>query len=49
MENFNYNDLKKASINKDFSKVPSLGPYAYTLTKILNQAFCKKLENNKYL
>jgi len=36
METFIYKDLKKASLNKDISKVKSLGPYAYALSTILD-------------
>ena len=33
----------QASLNKDLSKVLSLGPYAYVLGKILNKALFRKL------
>lgn len=34
METFIYNDLKKASLKKDISKLETLGPYAYVLSII---------------
>jgi hypothetical protein len=32
METFIYKDLKKASLQKDITKVKTLGPYAYAMT-----------------
>ena len=46
METFIYKDLKKASLNKDITKVKTLGPYAYVLGEILNKALFQKLINN---
>ena len=40
METFVYKDLNKAFINKDFSKVKALGPYAWAIGKIIG--FAKK-------
>ena len=47
METFIYHDLKKASLNKDISKVKTLGPYAYSITFILNRSLTMKLINDK--
>ena len=38
METFIYKDLKKASLQKDLTKVLILGPYAYALTVIISNA-----------
>ena len=46
METFIYKDLKKASLNKDITKVKTLGPYAYAIGTILDNALKKKLEND---
>ena len=46
METFIYGDLKKASLNKDITKIKTLGPYAYVLGEILNKALFQKLINN---
>ena len=53
METFIYKDLKKASLNKDITKVKTLGPYALVMGRILNRSLFKKLKNdwklqNKY-
>ena len=47
METFIYKDLKKASLQKDITKVPTLGPYAFALSRIIAGGFEKKLKNNK--
>ena len=39
METFIYKDLKKASLEKDYSKVLTLGPYAALLSKITGDGF----------
>ena len=49
METFIYGDLKKASLNKDISKVKTLGPYAFVLSKIISNSFEKRLRNNEQL
>jgi hypothetical protein len=49
MDTFIYYDLKKASWSKDLSKVPTLGPYAYVLGKILKKAMFKKLMRDEKL
>ena len=46
METFIYGDLKKASLNKEITKVKTLGPYAFVMKIILNWSLEKKLENN---
>ena len=46
METFIYKDLKKASLNKDITKVKTLGPYTYAIGIILDKSFGKKLEND---
>ncbi len=38
METFIYKDLKHASLNKDKSKIPTLGPYAAALSFIVRNA-----------
>ena len=47
METFIYGDLKKASLNKDFEKVKTLGPYAFALSYILGRSYREKLINDK--
>jgi len=49
METIIYNDLKLASLNKDIQRVPTLGPYAFVMGKILNGSMLYKLENDKNL
>ena len=49
METFIYKDMKKASLEKDITKVKTLGPYAFVLTVILKESLFKKLENDKEL
>jgi hypothetical protein len=46
METLIYKDLKKACLQKDITKVLTLGPYAYSMTRIIGRALEKKLENN---
>ena len=43
METFIYGDLKKACLNRDFSKVKTLGPYAYAMGQIIWMAYWRKL------
>ena len=38
METFIYSELKKASLRKDESRIPTLGPYAAELSFILENA-----------
>ena len=47
METFIYGDLKKASLNKDITKVKTLGPYAAVLNRILNRSLTTRL--GKYI
>jgi hypothetical protein len=49
METFIYKDLKKASLEKDITKVKTLGPYAHMMSVILETSFNKKLINDKKL
>ena len=46
METFIYGDLKKACLNRDCSRVETLGPYAYVLGEIIYWAYKKKLVND---
>jgi len=46
METFIFSDLKKASLQKDYTKVLTLGPYASALSVIIKGGLRKKLENN---
>ena len=46
METFIYKDLKKASLEKDISKVLTLGPFAHMISKIIHKAMYKKKLNN---
>ena len=46
METFIYKDLKKASLQKDFTKVLTLGPYAIAITEIIDKAFSYKYFKN---
>ena len=43
METFIYKDLKKASLEKDITKVKTLGPYAKALSMILENSLEIKL------
>ena len=36
METFIYGDMKKASLNKDITKIKTLGPYAWVMRIITN-------------
>ena len=38
METFIFTDMKKASLEKDETKIPTLGPYAAALSYILGNA-----------
>ncbi len=49
METFIYKDLKKACLQKDITKVKTLGPYAIAISGILDESLKKKLENDKEL
>ena len=49
METFIYRDLKKASLDRDISKVKTLGPYAFALTSILVLSQKEKLNNDSTL
>ena len=47
METFIYKDLKKASLQKDITKVKTLGPYAKVIGTILEKSLKKKIENDE--
>ena len=47
METFIYKDLKKASLDKDISKILTFGPYAYAMTLIIGRGLLNKLKNDK--
>ena len=49
METFIYKDLKKASLNKDCSRVKTLGPYAKVMAEIIYGAYWRKLIKDKEL
>ena len=49
METFIYKDLKKASLEKDITKVKTLGPYAWSMMRIINESLYIKLLNDKEL
>ena len=49
METFIFNDMKKASLNKDETKIPTLGPYAAALSYIIGHANRKRLKSSKEL
>jgi hypothetical protein len=49
METFIYKDLKKASLEKDITKVKILGPYAFVMSVILENSLFEKLKNDKEL
>jgi hypothetical protein len=49
METFIYKDMKKASLQKDITKVKTLGPYAFVISKILEKSMYKKLVNDNEL
>jgi len=43
METFIYRDLKKASLQKDGSKINTLGVYANALSEIIQEGLFEKL------
>ena len=49
METFIYKDLKKASLQKDITKVKTLGPYAWVMGEVLFKSLFEKLKNDKEL
>ena len=49
METFIYKDLKIASLQKDITKVKTLGPYAWVMMRIINESLYRKLINDKEL
>ncbi len=49
METFIYKDLKKACLQKDITKVKTLGPYAAVMSMILQESLIEKLKNDEEL
>jgi hypothetical protein len=49
METFIYADMKKASLEKDETKIPTLGPYAAALSFILGNASKSRLKKSRDL
>lgn len=47
METFIFGDLKKACLNKDCSRVKTLGPYAKVIGQIIDWAYWHKLKEDK--
>ena len=44
METFIYSELKKASLNKDETRIPTLGPYAAALSYIIRNANISRIK-----
>jgi len=47
METFLYKELKRCSLEKDETRIPSLGPYAAALSFILGNAHKSRVEDSK--
>ena len=47
METFIYSDLKKACLNKDYTRVKTFGPYAFVLGKIIETGYFDILEEDE--
>ena len=47
MEIFIYKDLKKACLNRDYTRVKTFGPYAFVLGKIIETGYFDKLEEDE--
>ena len=47
METFLYKDLKKSSLEKDETKIATLGPYAAALSFILSNAHKNRIKASK--
>ena len=47
METFIYAELKKACLQRDCSRVKTLGPYAWVLGEIIYSAYWKKLDKDE--
>jgi hypothetical protein len=47
METFLYKELKRSSLEKDETRIPSLGPYAAALSFILENAHKSRLKTSK--
>ena len=48
MENFAYSELNKSSRSKDSSKIPTLGPWAFALGKIICLAQTNRIDLEKF-
>ena len=46
METFIFTDMKKASLEKDETKIPTLGPYAAALSFIIGNASKSRLKKS---
>ena len=49
METFIFSDMKKASLEKDETKIPTLGPYAAALSFVLGNASKSRLKKSRDL
>ena len=49
MESFIYPELKKASLNKDESRIPTLGPYAAALSYIIRNANVSRIKKEIFV
>jgi hypothetical protein len=49
METFIYSELKKASLNKDESRIPTLGPYAATLSYVIRNANVSRIKKEIFV
>ena len=47
METFIYGDLKKACLNRDCTRVKTLGPYAKVIGEIIRFAYNRKFDKDK--
>jgi len=47
METFIYSELKQASLKKDESRIPTLGPYAAALNYIIENAHKNRLQKDR--
>ena len=46
METFIYGDMKRASLNKDITKVKTLGPFATAIKLVIDGSRKKNIEND---
>ena len=47
METFLYKELKRASLQKDETRIPSLGPYSAALSFIIENANKSRISSSK--